>query len=157
MSSSYQLFQPPITKVNPSLVASESPNRGFLKISKLALSVVCLYTVVCSLASHSFSQSPIGAPASPVLSAARTEIDRDFSELKRQTPAPYFISYEIADSKTATVSSSFGALLQSTADHHRVAHVEVRVGDYKLDNTHQVRGRVVCSWGWPTSRWYPSR
>jgi predicted Zn-dependent protease len=60
--------------------------------------------------------------------------------LKKQTPAPYFISYEIADSKTATVSSSFGALLQSTAEHHRVAHVDVRVGDYKLDNTHQVRG-----------------
>jgi len=111
-----------------------------LNIFKLSRSVGCLYIVVCSLAGHSFAQSPIGAPASPMLSAARTEIDRDFSELKKQTPASYFISYEIADSKTATVSSSFGALLQSTADHHRVAHVEVRVGDYKLDNTHQVRG-----------------
>lgn len=68
------------------------------------------------------------------------EIDRDFAELKKQTPAPYYISYQIADSNTATVSSSFGALLTSNINHRRVAHVEVRVGDYKLDNTHQVRG-----------------
>jgi predicted Zn-dependent protease len=78
--------------------------------------------------------------ASPVLTAAKTEIDRDFAELKKQPVAPYYISYQIADSKIETVSSTFGALLLSKSSHSRVAHVEVRVGDYKLDNTHQVRG-----------------
>ncbi len=75
-----------------------------------------------------------------VLSAAKTEMDRDFAELKKQTLAPYYISYQITDSNTTTVSSSFGALLQSNSQHRRVAHVEVRVGENKLDNTHQVRG-----------------
>jgi predicted Zn-dependent protease len=78
--------------------------------------------------------------ASPVLTAAKTEIDRDFAELKKQPTPPYYLSYEITDSNSAVVSSAFGALLHSSSNHSRVAHVEVRVGDYKLDNTHQVRG-----------------
>ena len=78
--------------------------------------------------------------ASPVLTAAKTEIDRDFAELKKQPTPPYYLSYEITDSNSAVVSSTFGALLLSNSSHRRVAHVEVRVGDYKLDNTHQVRG-----------------
>jgi predicted Zn-dependent protease len=41
------------------------------------------------------------------------------------------------------VSSSFGALLRSNSNHRRVAHIDVRVGDYALDNTHQVRGRAA--------------
>jgi predicted Zn-dependent protease len=78
--------------------------------------------------------------ASPVLAAAKTELDRDFVELKKQPVAPYYVSYEIIDSNAAAVTSTFGTLLNSNSSHRRVAHVEVRVGNYALDNTHQVRG-----------------
>jgi TldD protein len=81
--------------------------------------------------------------ASPVLTAAKTELDRNFEELKEQTIAPYYLSYEITDSNTTTVSSTFGALVHSNSGHRRVAHIDVRVGDYTLDNTHQVRGKVA--------------
>jgi predicted Zn-dependent protease len=100
----------------------------------------CLCLSVCFIPNPCPAQSAKSSGASSVLAAAKMEMDRDFAELKKQTPAPYYISYQIADSNTATVSSSFGALLQSNSGHHRVAHVEVRVGDNKLDNTHQVRG-----------------
>jgi predicted Zn-dependent protease len=80
-----------------------------------------------------------------VLAAAKTELDRDFEELKNQPVAPYYISYEIIDSNTAAVSSTFGALLHSNASHSRIAHVDVRVGDYSLDNTHQVGGNNALS------------
>jgi TldD protein len=93
------------------------------------------------VASPSLSQTGKTA-ASPVLTAAKTELDRDFEELKKQPVAPYYLSYEIIDSNTATVSSTFGALSHSSTSHRRVAHVDVRVGDYALDNTHQVRGKV---------------
>ena len=83
-----------------------------------------------------------------MLNAARNEIDRDFAVLKDQSVAAYYLSYEIADSKIDTVSSSFGTLVSSDSSHHRSAHVSVRVGDYALDNTHPVRsikGKIAAA------------
>ena len=94
----------------------------------------------CSLAHTCVAQSLRNSGASPVLAAAKKEIDRDFAELKKQPVAPYYLSYEIIDSNVAAVTSTFGALVDSNSSHRRVAHVAVRVGDYALDNTHQVRG-----------------
>src|ERR1017187_4570257 len=90
-----------------------------------------LYVAGCSLAPTCLAQSAKIGGASPVLAAAKTELDRDFDELKKQPIAPYYLSYEITDSNTATVSSSFGALVSSNSNHRRVAHIDVRVGDYE--------------------------
>jgi predicted Zn-dependent protease len=111
-----------------------------LRSSTLLRTLVCLGLAGSSLPYLCPAQTLKSGSASPVLTAARKEVDHDFAELKKQPVAPYYISYQIADSNTAIVSSSFGALLHSNSSHSRVAHVEVRVGDYKLDNTHQVRG-----------------
>ena len=86
--------------------------------------------------------------ASPVLAVAKSEVDRDFAALKDQPVAAYYLSYEIADSKVDTVTSSFGALVSSDSNHHRVAHVSVRVGDFALDNTHPIRnaeGKIAAA------------
>ena len=95
------------------------------------------FLLVCTCA----AQTAKNGDASPVLTAAKTELDRDFGALKSETIAPYYLSYEIIDSNTVTVAATFGALVQSTAGHHRVAHIDMRVGDYALDNTHQLRGK----------------
>lgn len=42
----------------------------------------------------------------------------------------------MVDSETDSVSASFGALTHSTTNHRRRLTVEVRVGDYKVDNSH---------------------
>jgi TldD protein len=75
-----------------------------------------------------------------VLAAAKLELDRNFAGLKKQPVPPYFMSYEIIDTNSVVVTSGFGALTRSMGAHRRIAHVDVRVGDYALDNTHQVRG-----------------
>jgi predicted Zn-dependent protease len=111
-----------------------------LKISALLRFIACTSIFLCLVTDPSSAQSIKNVVESTVLDAAKLEIDRDFAELKTQTPAPYYISYQIADSNTATITSSFGALQQSSTEHRRLARVDVRVGDYKLDNTHQVRG-----------------
>ena len=119
-----------------------------MKISAPRFPVASLCVLVCCAASPSYSQSEIGGNTSPVLNAARNEIDRDFAVLKDQSVAAYYLSYEIADSKIDTVSSSFGTLVSSDSSHHRSAHVSVRVGDYALDNTHPVRsikGKIAAA------------
>ena len=113
----------------------------------LLRTIAWLYLGSFSLACTCTAQIATNSGVSPVLTAAKTELDRDFEELKKQPIAPYYLSYEIIDSNTATVSSTFGALMHSSSGHRRVAHIEVRVGDYALDNTHQVRGRGVSALG----------
>jgi TldD protein len=79
-------------------------------------------------------------PASPVLDAMKTELARSQEKLKSQPTPPYFISYEIAEEHSLYVSGEFGRVTASSEGRHRVLNTQVRVGDYKLDNTHEIRG-----------------
>jgi TldD protein len=92
-----------------------------------------------AIAANAGPPSAQGEP--PMLTIARAELYRDFESLKKQSIAPYYLSYEIIDSNSTAVSASFGALLHSASVHRRFAHVDVRVGDYSFDNTHPIRGR----------------
>jgi len=85
-------------------------------------------------------------PSSPVLLDTMTgELQRAFSLLgkpgtnqknaDKQLP-PYFISYSISDSNAVSIRAQYGALADSNTSHVRVADVQVRIGDPKLDNTH---------------------
>lgn len=53
---------------------------------------------------------------------------------------PYYINYSVYDEAQATVSASLGAVNQNDSTRERYAVIDVRVGDYRLDNTHQLRG-----------------
>jgi predicted Zn-dependent protease len=78
---------------------------------------------------------------SPVLQALEEEMKRAMTVLGKQgTPAPYFMGYEVNETATVDIQASQGALQSSEHDRIRVLDVEVRVGDYDLDNTHQIRG-----------------
>jgi len=80
-----------------------------------------------------------------LLDAMTTELHRAFTTLGKQTPGkpdadkqlpPYFLSYAVSDASVVTIRAQFGAVVDSSANHVRVADVQVRLGDPKLDNTH---------------------
>ena len=75
-----------------------------------------------------------------VLGAAKAELTRSMDQLKQQEVPPYYLSYEIVESRAATVSASFGALTHSSDTKRRVLRVSLHVGNLELDNTRQVRG-----------------
>lgn len=82
------------------------------------------------------------AAQQPVLLDALTnELNRAFSSLgksgsgDKQLP-PYFMSYSVADASAVVIRAEFGALADSSDAHERVADVQIRLGDPKLDNTH---------------------
>ncbi len=79
--------------------------------------------------------------AGPVLQALQQEMKRAFQTLKQKgDPAPYFISYSVRENSSVDIETSLGALRSSDSDHSRLLDIDVRVGDYQLDNTHQIRG-----------------
>lgn len=59
----------------------------------------------------------------------------------RQFP-PYFISYLVTELERQTVSASFGAIERAEDTHRRILDTDVRIGSYKLDNTHRLRGQM---------------
>jgi predicted Zn-dependent protease len=79
--------------------------------------------------------------APPVLlDAMTTELNRAFTSLGKQGDAkqlpPYFLSYSVSDASSVTIGAQFGALVSSGSNHVRIADVQVRIGEPKLDNTH---------------------
>ena len=77
--------------------------------------------------------------ADPLLDILSSELKRENAALSQEQVAPYFISYNLGDDQNVTMVSSFGALIRSDSSRSRTLLIDLRVGDYKLDNTHQIR------------------
>ena len=75
-----------------------------------------------------------------LLNAMTTELNRAFTSLGKQESGkqlpPYFLSYSVSDTDAVDIRAQAGALIDSSANHVRVADVQLRIGDPKLDNTH---------------------
>ncbi len=93
------------------------------------------------------------APVAPSLVSARADnkggIGTDTSHpppaAEKPLP-PYFLSYTVRDTNFVSIRAMYGALAESSAGHSRMADVQIRVGDPKLDNTHGAhRGSAVNS------------
>jgi predicted Zn-dependent protease len=86
------------------------------------------------------SSGPLYGAATPALAILQSELQRNFQVLKKEQTPAYFMSYTMYDTRSSSIVASFGALQRSDESRSRFATVEVRVGDYQLDNTHPIRG-----------------
>lgn len=71
----------------------------------------------------------------PVLRAMHDELERSRKMNISGLEAPYYISYGMDEQETFSVSATLGGLLTKRREHFRDPQVQVRVGDYKFDNT----------------------
>jgi TldD protein len=78
-------------------------------------------------------------PSDPVLTAMQQELTRSLQNLKKAPVPPYFLSYQLTDNRSTSASASFGALTASSDRTSRLLDLDLRVGDYALDNTHPLR------------------
>ena len=84
--------------------------------------------------------APVLLAQDALLTVMKDELNREMRELKKQETPPYFIAYRVSDVHTTTANASFGTLTSSNEKDGRVMDVSVRVGDYAMDNTRQIRG-----------------
>jgi predicted Zn-dependent protease len=77
-----------------------------------------------------------------VIDILQSELQRNMRVLAQQPVPAYYAAYRLHDTRTTQVIASFGAIDRSDEQRQRLASVEVRVGDYTLDNTHPMRGDV---------------
>jgi len=104
-----------------------------------------LQLIAIALALPLSSGAGKGAPENPLLGIMQRELQRNFELLKKEPVPPYFMSYVVHDVRSTRISTSFGALVSSYDTRDRTLDVDVRVGDYDLDNTRQIRGDALSS------------
>ena len=76
----------------------------------------------------------------PILIAMKNEMQRTMDGLSKQDNPPYFLSYAVTETKTIRMSASFGKLKYIENIASRILDIDIRVGNYELDNTHTIRG-----------------
>lgn len=66
--------------------------------------------------------------------------------LAKADPAPYYMSYSATERRASSMVASQGALMNSLAQHLRMADVSVRVSSPQLDNSHgENRGSAIST------------
>ena len=104
-----------------------------------ATGLCCILVLTC--ASLLSAQAARAAPEHPVLEVLQSELQLSMEKLVAPDGTkPYFIQYAVTDQKMVYASATLGALTYDTTGHRRLLDVDVRCGDYDLDNTHQIRG-----------------
>lgn len=80
--------------------------------------------------------APLPAADDVIRKAMQDELARSMQQLRlNDLDKPYFIAYTVQDGTTTAASATFGSLTASEDTHVRLLTVEVRVGDYALDNS----------------------
>jgi len=72
------------------------------------------------------------------LRAMLDELARSKTLALNNLDKPYFIEYDSGDSQEVVIAASLGGLLVSNHNRFRLPRLEVRVGDYKFDNTNSI-------------------
>ena len=84
--------------------------------------------------------SPPGPPH-VLIQAMSEELDYSMKNLALPDGTkPYFLAYTITDVQNLIIQTELGTLSGTNDSHQRVLGVDLRIGDYKLDSSHQIRG-----------------
>ena len=126
-----------------------APPKSSSRIRRPAIGLVSPATVAALLLLP-VSLMPVraqqAAAKAPVLLEAMTaELNRAFTSLGKPGPdqqdadkqlPPYFLSYSVSDASYVSIRGQYGAIADNSGGRARIADVQVRIGDPKLDNTH---------------------
>jgi predicted Zn-dependent protease len=93
-------------------------------------------------------QTPLSAadkstpsPQAPLIDVLAEELDHSMRYLTTEDGIkPYFLSYAVTDIDSVSIRGRLGAIYIDDDSRGRLLDVDLRVGDYTLDNTRQLRG-----------------
>jgi hypothetical protein len=86
------------------------------------------------------------SPEDVLLKAMQDELARSIAQLQlEKLEKPYYIDYAVVDTDTFQVQAAFGAAIKSDRERNRLLRVDVRVGNYDLDNSDFIGSRSLLS------------
>ncbi len=108
---------------------------GKSQIAGLAIWTSCWAMCFAPIAAHASEEHPL-------LPLMQDELALSMDKLvSPEGTKPYFLQYTVTDQKQLSVQATLGALTNDHDSHDRWLDVDLRCGDYDLDNSHQIRGR----------------
>jgi predicted Zn-dependent protease len=78
-----------------------------------------------------------------ILKALKTEVQREFPALNKNSPPVYYLAYKVEEEKILSIGASLGKIHDDRIEHTRKLDTIVRVGSPQLDNTHEIKGRFA--------------
>jgi hypothetical protein len=85
----------------------------------------------------------LSAQNSAIISAIKSEVDRNKSGLKiDKLRPPFFINYSVVDYKSVNIMATLGALSQSVENSQRLGIPNLLVGDYNRNNSNYRQGSM---------------
>lgn len=76
----------------------------------------------------------------PLTDIIKEELNRELAFLSKEDYKPYYLAYTVDDYDFYQLSISKGSVISENTDNGRVMSCQIKVGSYKLDNTHDVSG-----------------
>ena len=110
-------------------------------MQRFAIGLILAAAMCCPVLASGPEQADDQATEHPILQVLADELHYSFEHLvSADGVKPYYLSYTVTESQAITVTATLGAITSDTDSHRRTLDVDVRVGDYHLDNTHNIRG-----------------
>ena len=117
-------------------------------MSKIKLCKYCIFfAVLFTVPNYAQNQETQEQNQNVLIEAVRKELNRTMEELKHQAIPPYFISYQVIERLSNQINARFGKIVANNDFHSRNIDIDLRVGDYKFDNSHIIRGSSDYGWG----------
>lgn len=115
---------------------------------RLATLMLALFTATRSPGAPSQGAPAAEADHDPLIQVMAGELDYSMKRLATDDGTrPYYLSYTITHTISSAIAGSLGAIEQDDHRVRRLLDVDVRVGDYALDNTRQIRGGAADRFG----------
>jgi TldD protein len=119
---------------------------GALFLTLICVGVPCLAATTPAAGPETVADSVLLDTMGRELSRAMSSLGKTPAKDGAAAPSPYFLSYGVADARQVQITAQYGAVSNANESHSRVADVQVRIGEPKLDNTHgQHRASALSS------------
>src|SRR5580698_3579332 len=97
-------------------------------------------TLTCCLLLATAAIGFAASSADPVFDAMQAEMKRSMTLSLQKLEKPYFVSYTIDTGHEWSATAVMGGLLGSSSEPFRYPALQLRVGDYKFDQTNYAGG-----------------
>jgi len=112
-----------------------------LRFSFLPVFLSCILSIASAVSNpNALQQEDV------LLKALKDELTRSMEKLQlKDMEKPYYIEYAVTDVEMLEIKAAFGSIIKSERDRSRLLRVEVRIGNYDMDNSQFVSQSLMFS------------
>lgn len=104
------------------------------------------FLIVAFFCPFLLAKAQVNPDQDALLQIMKKELNRNMTVLKEKKEPVYLLSYRIENIDEYQISTSFGNQVYLDSSSQRILTIQVRLGNYQLDNFHELRGSANFSY-----------